>query len=415
MRTAFLQGDGSARPIMMRNCNYWIFDGIRAENGDFQGEGGFEAGAVMVFDNAAHITVRRMLLAKNNRYINSHLLTGVGYYNANGIGISDSLIEENEFYSFHRHAIALSPGTGNVIRRNYFNNRGYNNIAGGYPSSGGCISLYPAKDTIVENNIWEGAGCLSEVNANGFIEAINNRFFGDISLNGGGIFPNARGNTLSTMPRDTYIENNAFLNTGGYGIYSESAKNTRCDSCTFIGGINGFYANPGSGTTKFGDGFHSSFSDNSLLMNLSYYGFGVSTNEDFKIDYANTFNVAIPYDVSTSDSRITNEKSIDPQLGSCKIWIPDSSPMKRAGKNGADIGANILYAYQNGVLTSQKLWNTDGSFAYRGAIIPGVNDIAGSSLFDVHKRLNVNTNGCPFPAGYSGSSITDTTPPTISN
>ena len=104
------------------------------------------------------------------------------------------------------------------------------------------------------------------------------------------------------------------------------------------------------------------------------------------------------------NSHIQNSVSVDPQLGTCKLWIPDSSPMKRTGKNGADIGANILFAYEGGVLnTSKRLWNTDGSFAYRGAIIPGVNDIAGSSLFDIQNRLNINTNGCSFPASYTGT------------
>ena len=27
--------------------------------------------------------------------------------------------------------------------------------------------------------------------------------------------------------------------------------------------------------------------------------------------------------------------------------------------------------------------------------------MSGKSLFDIHERLNVNTNGCPFPAGYA--------------
>ena len=82
--------------------------------------------------------------------------------------------------------------------------------------------------------------------------------------------------------------------------------------------------------------------------------------------------------------------------------------MKGAGAGGADIGANVLYRYQNGTLTNQPLWDpVTGEFPH-GAIVAGVNDIAGSSLFDVHKRLNVNTNGCPFPAGYASSAVAQT-------
>jgi len=74
--------------------------------------------------------------------------------------------------------------------------------------------------------------------------------------------------------------------------------------------------------------------------------------------------------------------------------------MKGAGKNGADIGANIIYRYEDGILTDQKLWDqTTGQFPC-GATIKGVNDDAtfpNSSCVNVHKRLNVGVNGCPIP------------------
>jgi len=71
--------------------------------------------------------------------------------------------------------------------------------------------------------------------------------------------------------------------------------------------------------------------------------------------------------------------------------------MKGAGKNGADIGANIIYRYEDGILTDQKLWDqTTGQFPC-GATVSGMNDIVGSSCFDVNQRLNVGVNGCPIP------------------
>ena len=74
--------------------------------------------------------------------------------------------------------------------------------------------------------------------------------------------------------------------------------------------------------------------------------------------------------------------------------------MKGAGTNGEDIGANILYRYQDGILSDVPLWDpSTGEFPH-GALVKGINDVAGQSLFDVHKRLNVNSNGCTFPVGY---------------
>jgi hypothetical protein len=85
---------------------------------------------------------------------------------------------------------------------------------------------------------------------------------------------------------------------------------------------------------------------------------------------------------------------VDPQMGSCIVFIPESSPMKGAGKNGADIGANILYRYEDGILTDQALWDAGTGAFPCGAIVPGLNDVPGSSCFDVHQRLHVNANGC---------------------
>jgi hypothetical protein len=75
--------------------------------------------------------------------------------------------------------------------------------------------------------------------------------------------------------------------------------------------------------------------------------------------------------------------------------------MKGAGKSGADIGANILYRYENGQPTTKPLWNpTTGQFPC-GAIVPGINDGA-KRCSNINERMNVNRNGCLFPAGYGG-------------
>jgi hypothetical protein len=74
--------------------------------------------------------------------------------------------------------------------------------------------------------------------------------------------------------------------------------------------------------------------------------------------------------------------------------------MRSAGRDGADVGANVLYRYEHGRLTTQPLWDpVTGSFP-AGTVVVGVNDVAGQSAFDIHRRLNVNTNGCQFPLGY---------------
>ena len=86
------------------------------------------------------------------------------------------------------------------------------------------------------------------------------------------------------------------------------------------------------------------------------------------------------------------------------MFIPASSSLKAKGKNGADIGANVLYRYKDGVLTNEPLWDPKTGAFPCGAKVPGVNDKPGQSCFDVHLRLNVNANGCKLPSGYGGGS-----------
>jgi hypothetical protein len=87
--------------------------------------------------------------------------------------------------------------------------------------------------------------------------------------------------------------------------------------------------------------------------------------------------------------------------GRCILWIPSGSNMKGAGTNGADIGATILRRYENGQLTQKPLWDPASGRFPCGAVVSGIND-GPKSCGNLHQRLNVNANGCPFPAGYGG-------------
>jgi hypothetical protein len=73
------------------------------------------------------------------------------------------------------------------------------------------------------------------------------------------------------------------------------------------------------------------------------------------------------------------------------------------GKNGEDIGANILYRCQDGVLTEQPLRDpATGEFPH-GAIVTGVNDVPGASAFNVHQRLHVSP--VTLPSGYGVTEV----------
>jgi hypothetical protein len=77
--------------------------------------------------------------------------------------------------------------------------------------------------------------------------------------------------------------------------------------------------------------------------------------------------------------------------------------MKGAGMNGADIGATILYRYEDGTLTQNPLWNPETGAFPCGAILSGINDVDGASCFDVHTQLNVNPQTLPLNYGNNGT------------
>jgi hypothetical protein len=404
-RRAFIAGDGSAYPLEMISCAYWTIQGLRLEGGDFQASSLLNGHTVSI-SNSNNITFRRNLVRFNNRYKNGNIVSFSGS--------TDSLIEENEVYSFHRSG--LGGGNSNIYRRNYLNSRGRTDIAGGYTSTNStrgdaAYIFYPSSNNLVENNISEGSENGFHVVAIGL--AKNNRFYGNISLNdlyGGST--TARGSGTNLTPVDNLFENFVATAYANVGLNARGARNTQCNNCSFLGStssINGVAANVSSSNPGDG-GPYSIFGTNILAR--THNGTGVIITKDINqwaFQAINSFAGTPNYNPASS-SNYTNKQSIDPQLGACKVFIPEGSPMKGAGKNGADIGANVLYRYQNGVLTSQPLWDPQTGRFPCGATIPGVNDIVGSSCFDVHKRLNVNANGCSLPSGYGQQSVTVATP-----
>ncbi len=172
------------------------------------------------------------------------------------------------------------------------------------------------------------------------------------------------------------------------------------------GQLGGFAADK---LSEAGDGNPTFIATNTLAANNASYGFLLANQSDWGIDHAKAIGQSRNFSPS-SGSKLSNTSSINPVLSSCKVFIPENSPLKGAGKNGENIGANVLYRYQDGVKTSTPLWSDTGKFTC-GAQVSGVNDIAGSSCFDVHIRLNVNTNDCNFPSDYGTGASQNEEPP----
>jgi hypothetical protein len=336
-----------------------------------------------------------MLVHHNNRYQNSHLLTFVR--------VSDSLVEDTELYYHHRHGILVHRSDGNTFRRIYCNSRGYGTIPEGFPNghgtSGGdvCVSIYPGSKNLVENVISEGPQVAFDIQASDV--STDNRFFGVIGTGGWyGAVIKARGNTVAEQPVDTHIKDLVIINAEAVGLYARGAIGTRCEQCTIIGsGNSGVLADIEHGYS--GDGTATFYATNILSLDNKKHGIGISQT-DWLVEYSNSYKNRGSQYIPSASSNLVNNLERDPMLGPCRVYLPDGSPMKEAGKDRADIGAVVLYRYQDGVLTNIPLWDPPTGKFPCGQIVAGVNDVPGWSCFDVHQRLNVNTNGCMFPSSF---------------
>jgi hypothetical protein len=412
-RQAFLKGDGSARVLLLHNCSHYTIQSLHIESGDSPDFKRAHGALELSGSESRPVTglvLRRNILARNNRFANSHLMQ-IAY-------TTGTLVEENEFYYFHRHALLLYYSDGAVVRRNYANSRGYPDIPGGHHSEGNrgdeSFSCYPCSRGTFENNISEGSAEGFTTNASA--PASNNAYFGNVSLDEGeGFRPNSRGDELSRMPQDNRYDHNAAVGVQSIAVHNRSTKNTVVRHMSVFTSSPRAQAYEMDSYTKGhrGDGDYRFAYRDSVAVAAPRGAFGVKIESpaaygkvDWSIDHVWAYGFQTNFSPPLREGRYTGAAERDPGFGPCRLWCPDGAACKGQASDGGDLGATILYGYENGKLTGSPLWDpATGAFLGAGASVAGLNDAAGSSLFDVSKRLNVNQNGCRFPSGYpSGAS-----------
>jgi hypothetical protein len=405
-RQALLQSDGSVAAFRMNYCSYWDVEGLRGESADLSSTNGGAQYSVFQIDNSNNINLRRLLAAHPNRYFNVHPY-GIAYS-------SNILIEESEAYYFHRHGMSLYHDHQIVARRNYVNSRSYPDLPG-CTSTGGSspycsripsrgdegIVCYASNACTVENSISEGNDQIS-VGRGGDTNPPNYAF-GDISLNElSGLDNFSSGTDSANISNGNVFENDVIIGSTS-GLLENSVKNAIARNITLYGNRTGLAASHFGSLADDAIPGTSFTATNVLSFNNSGAAFSVNTNTypgtSWLVEYSSTGGGGTSPSTSSQFQHMFNSAPTGMGLGAnqCIVYVPSWSNMKGAGKNGADIGANIVYRYEDGILTDQKLWDqTTGQFPC-GATVSGVNDIAGSSCFDVNKRLNVGVNGCPIP------------------
>src|SRR5262245_60327915 len=222
------------------------------------------------------------------------------------------------------------------------------------------------------------------------------KFYGNIALRGCYGFFQEPGPTGANENRNTLVDNDVAVDPAcnGFGFAGTQSATITNVTALNAGGAGGTGVSIGACSGQgCGGGSYSFTGRNILTMNGATHGLRVEAGiQTWAVRSINSFRNANNYDPGSSGN-YTNKHSQDAGLGACKVWIPDSSPMKQAGEAGAAIGANVLYHYtsnmgdETATLTSTPLWDpTTGAFSC-GAVIAGVNDTPGDSRINVHERL----------------------------
>lgn len=416
-RKAFLQSDGSTSALYMRYCSHWRISGLSAASADFADAQNVKHNDVFSINDSSEILLDRLLGAHNNRYFNSHIFTIDASKNI--------LILECEAYFFHRHGFDVFKSHDVTIRRSYANSRGYEDLPGGFPSDrpGGDESFvfYHSSNSIIENSIAEFEARGFEIHggqtSDGLPGGHNNKVLGSIHLNGhyGAEIDSREVDGVIRTAKNNLYKDFLILNADSSAFQLLSSQRARIENITIYNakssGIRASDTKPAEPFCNKMPGGCSFTVTNSLIFNNEDTGVKIAFPDLYHwlVEYSNVFSngsgdFSVAENISDNEGFVRNSLSITPtKIGltgnQAIVYIPADSNMKGAGKNGADIGANILNRYENGILTCQPLWNpATGAFPC-GAVVAGINDLAGSSCFDVHERLNVNAN--TMPANYA--------------
>lgn len=405
-RQARINDSGSGFAINLTNgTKYIVLDGLVANstnNSAPAASGTCSTGMPFNGNTVSFITIKNSLFYNPNKYCNAHVIL----FNTS----TDSLVEDTELYDFHRHGIAGFTSRRITARRVYAHER-LGSISGGYtpypgaPCCGGSATLmtfYPCQDCILENSIGENIGGLFEMNANGNggVPMTGSKVLGSMCIGCGfvanGGYLNSRVSGSIGSPTNILLKDVVLYNlTNGNGVRATSVVNTILDRLTIVGNGGGYGTRLDD--TSFGATSTSVTVSNSIVANMTTFGFSSSGYTTWSGSNNMAWNNGTNYIPALTSNWSFPVASVtaDPQLGTCIAWAPDGSAAKIAGR-----GATILYRYTNGILTNVPLWDTlTGAFPF-GDIVLGVNDVPGSSLFDLHSRLHINSGGCSFPSGY---------------
>lgn len=349
--SAIVDGTSSRIPLIIYNRQYLVVEGITFKNSN---------GSTVETSGCKYLTIRRCMIID---YSETSSWTTVLLHASSASSLAQAIVFEDNAVIGQWGMLNGQSSNYLVIRRNYF--RGA--YAGTY--------LYNANNCIVENNIMTiDASDSSTIYPNNGPkanqadkEANYNKFFGNISVSPVSGSQLHSGHAImedgATAPQfsGTVYKNNVAINPKYYGGRYDGDDNLTVENNTYVresssGGLWAAYFHvPSSGLY-----IKAVYKNNSMKGNGSVGGYyrDSSGNVSVNNSYNNYYNLGAVYGGAASQG--VGEKNLNPGYATATYgngaYLMVPTALKDKGENGADIGAEVLYRYKDGVLTNEPLW-----------------------------------------------------------
>jgi hypothetical protein len=337
-----IDGAGSVPHVIeVSNSSYIIIDGLVARNA------GPDKDVVNISGESDHITLRR-ISAYNAGSGNAHVFDVMS-------GPTNVLIEDSAGWGQGRYIFDAYHSSNVIFRRAWAR---WTTQANFSPAPRACYGIYGSINVTLENPI-----CIHDIPdqpSNDYFTAVwittngppedNAKILGAIFLdNWEGIWVN------DSSGNNTQVLNSLFENTRKQGNYTTT---TNHGDGIMWGTDNG--RGGGVDTSTFANnevGFNNNTNQHPTLTNtvFVYNTTAILGNPtQSSLDFFGNSNIGAT--VGPADKQVDPGYDVAKYGRGAYLFIPPNSPLKGAGQGGSDIGANIIYRYQDGVLTNQPLW-----------------------------------------------------------
>ncbi len=407
-RGAVVHGDGATVPLAMWGCSHWVIDGLVFMNEHVADvPQGVDVGTNALLQGGHDLTLRRLLFMRSNHFRHSHVLRI--------IEAARVLVEECETYDFYHNAFEAVRSSAVTFRRNYFHSRyavSAGNTVGVDDTTRGevAIQVEESASALLENNVAEVVGTGFSIVGRSIGSSYTDpppygvsgaRLFGNLvrdSLsNGFRIETRCNEATPCVVPErivtDTLIVNGVAVQTP-VGVVVDAAPGTRVDNMTLVDVTSGVVLKRGGGNAGL------EFSASAARVAVRGYS-GVAFAASEAAEWSFEHCAAQTPGTEAVDYSPNDERVLQPVTAAdddeCVAYLGRLSQLRAVAGVDGDVGANVIYRYQDGTLSHQPLWDPKTGQFPCGAVVPGINDDPEQSCIGVHRRFQVGSENCRLP------------------